>query len=120
MPDRPCPHISAVDVWPIFQRAGIGGVLCPWKRPFDAAGGYVARAANPPCDERLRQWRRMTSRSMLLSFNDIIDCLGWRDVQRIDSDAVRAVVRGLLGLDFPEEGWCPMQDNGDRQWLWRV
>ena len=72
-----------------------------------------------PCNERLRQWKRLTAASAELSYKEIIDCFGWHDIER-DSGVVQCITKALMNHQkVPFASWT-VKRGGTNMWKHRV
>ena len=65
------------DVWPILRRAGLERACTKLLAAYHRSQGCPVPAADPPHDERLRQFRRITEGADELPWRAIAECLGW-------------------------------------------
>ena len=72
-----------------------------------------------PCNERLRQWKRLTAASAELSYKEIIECFGWHDIAR-DSGVVHCITKAMMNHQkVPLASWTTKR-SGTNMWKHRV
>ena len=121
-----CLDVDAV-VWPCVRRAGLERAFAKHYGSFQQSAGAYVPAAGTPSDERLRQFRRLTSTATALTYKAIGECLGWfttnaagpRDTllarQLVQAFLQCAALRGDAGPITDVTRWY---DNG--QWTWEL
>ena len=107
-PPEPVPPalraLPSTAVWPLFERAGLAAACHDVMSAYQRSGGDAVGppAAAAPHDERLRQWKRLTTDRPELRYAEIVDCLGWTDVRR-DAALVHRLTEALMKADGPRE-----------------
>lgn len=114
-------------VWPMLQRAGIGRafnsrLLAAYEATADRADDI--EAAHPPCQERLRQWRRLSDDATCdgeLTFRQIVECLGWRTVEREcrNVQVLTAVLVAQRQNNMPPSAWYYKRGSAN-VWKFRI
>ena len=65
------------DVWPLLRRAGLERACAKLLAAYHRSQGCPVLATDPPHDERLRQFHRITDGKPELPWRAITECLGW-------------------------------------------
>jgi hypothetical protein len=126
-PAEPVPSILRAmdsDVWPTLQVVGLERACAKLLSAYRRSQSMAIPAADAPCDERIRQFRRLTSDgSDELAYRQIAECLGWIGAMQ-DVLAVRAITEALMlsplrrGGPVPTAAWY-VKRGGVAQWRWR-
>jgi hypothetical protein len=92
------------DVWDHLRRARIDVVCNRFVNAYTQSHDKPIEAAEAPSDERLRQFRRLTSQyGDELTWKQICDCLGWHTVIN-DTLVVKAVTEALMRISDRQGG----------------
>jgi hypothetical protein len=119
----PALHAMDPDVWPLLRRAGLDRACNKYLDAYHRSQGLTVPAAEPPLDERLRQFRRLTSQcDGELTYRQVSDCLGWHHVAH-DVQVVKAITDALMRCParstgpIPTSLWYVKRGNAAR-WRW--
>lgn len=114
-------------VLPMLQRAGVARafnarILAAYEATADRADDI--EAAHPPCQERLRQWRRLSDDATCdgeLTFKQIVECLGYQTVEREcrNVQVLTAVLVALRQNNIPSSAWY-FKRGASNVWKFRV
>jgi hypothetical protein len=128
-PLEPVPALLAArdrDVLPIFRTHGIHAHFREHEQRaythglvLAERGEVVIETAVEPVPERLRQWRRITRDQTLeeLLYADVVQTLGWTDIQHSAGDIKRITEALLLKRGVATSAW--FRKDGSRPALWR-
>ena len=112
------------DVWPVLDAVGLRRACTKLMGAYQRSRGMEVPAAEAPCDERLRQFHRITRDAADgLRFREIADCLGWLGVAH-DTLLIKVLTEALMqsprrrGGPVPTAEWY-VKRGSVATWRWQ-
>ena len=98
------------EVWEFLEKHGLRYACSKVLHAYHATSRLDVPIAHEPENERLRQWKRLTTSCAgvcELTFANIYDCLGWESSQITKGDAslIQVITQCLLPNDLPVSQW---------------
>lgn len=113
------------DVWPLLQASGLERACAKMLSAYHRSQGQPVPAADAPCDERLRQFRRLTPEGVEeLTYRQLADCLGWLGATG-DTLLVKGITEALMQSPLRRSGPVPaaswyVKRGNCAFWRWRI